>query len=59
MATRAGKGGQDRDADIFISYQRDTADKAKKLAEALRKLQQADGAITKHSAHSKKESSSR
>ena len=30
-------GGVDRDADIFISYQRDTADKAKKLAEALRR----------------------
>ncbi len=37
MASRAGKGGQDRDADIFISYQRDTADKARKLAEALRR----------------------
>lgn len=38
MAIGSGKGGgHERDADIFISYQRDTADKAKKLAEALRK----------------------
>ena len=38
MATGAGKSGShDRDADIFISYQRDTADKARKLAEALRR----------------------
>jgi WD40 repeat protein len=33
-----GKGsGVERDADIFISYQRDTQDKARKLAEALRR----------------------
>lgn len=38
MAIGAGKGGgHDRDADIFISYQRDTADRARKLAEALRR----------------------
>lgn len=37
MASGTGKGAHDRDADIFISYQRDTADKAKRLAEALRR----------------------
>ncbi len=38
MAVGGNKSGShERDADIFISYQRDTADKAKKLAEALRR----------------------
>lgn len=39
MVDLAGKGAgaAPRDADIFISYQRDTADKARKLADALRR----------------------
>jgi WD40 repeat protein len=38
MAVGSGKGGGiERDADVFISYQRDTADKARRLADALRR----------------------
>lgn len=38
MLIGSGKGGSlGRDADVFISYQRDTADKARKLADALRR----------------------
>jgi WD40 repeat protein len=37
MPASSKGGGVERDADIFISYQRDTQDKAKKLAEALRR----------------------
>lgn len=37
MASGGNRGTPERDADIFISYQRDAADKARKLAEALKR----------------------
>lgn len=40
MAIGGKDRGHERDTDIFISYQRDTQDKARKLAEALKKKHQ-------------------